>query len=209
MKWKVKNEYFATWLSKTIIVAPEEARNPIPWRLPTSKKAWRTELTMRPATRSAEQVGMPKYAATVAVKSLIVTEWEEGREIMWRKKGIAIIVLRYGLVLMPGGSIVRIVSSHPTAVSWYSLKKNTELTTLVWAIYADRLLLAVLFIAMVVMVNWWRTAMSSGTYCNTILQYIAKLLQYILQYINYFAIYCRNFLVQYMIYCNIRQYIVI
>ena len=42
------------------------------------------------------------------------------------------------------------------------------------------------------------------------LQCIAKLLQYILQYINHFAaIYCRNFLVQYVIYCNIRQYIAI
>ena len=80
MEQKVRNEMFAAWLSETIIIAPEEAKNPIPWRLPMSKKAWRTEFTMRPATRSAELVGMPKYAATVAVKSLIVTEGEEERE---------------------------------------------------------------------------------------------------------------------------------
>ena len=88
---------------------------------------------------------MVKYAATVAVKSLIVTEGEEERAIMRHKKRIAINALRYGLALMLGGTIV---SSHLTAVSWYFPKKDTELTTLVLEIYTDRVLFVVVFILM-------------------------------------------------------------
>ena len=159
--WWHKRQWNKRWGMKCLLRdCPKPYRNPIPWRLPMLKKTYRTEFTMRPATRSAELVGMPKYASTVAVKSLIVTEGEEEREIMWRKKGITIVVLRYGLVLMPGGTIVRIVSSHPTAVSWYYLK-NAEITALVLAIYADRVLVVVVFIAVVVEVSLKKTAVGA------------------------------------------------
>ena len=65
--------------SEIRVVFPEESRNPIPWRLSTWKKALRTESTMRSASYSAETVGIAKYAATVAVKSLIETEEEKER----------------------------------------------------------------------------------------------------------------------------------
>ena len=69
-------------------------------------------------------------------------------------KKIAIIALRYGSALMLSETIVRIVSSHPTAVSWYFPKKDTELTTLVLEIYTDRVLFVVVFILTVVEVSW-------------------------------------------------------
>ena len=51
---------------------------------------------------------------------------------------------------MVGLTIVRIVSSLlPTAVFWKPPKKDVELTTLVLAIYADRLLLVVVVIVLV------------------------------------------------------------
>ena len=40
-------------------------------------------------------------------------------------------------------------------------EKNTKLTTLVLAIYTDRLLLVVVLIAVVVVVSLWRTAMAT------------------------------------------------
>ena len=108
---------------------------------------------MRSASCSAEPVGSVKYAATVAVKSLIETEVEKERERIRRKNRIAIIVLRHGSALITGGTIVRIVRSLlPTAVSWETLKKDTELTTLLLAIYADRVLSVVAFIVVVVVV---------------------------------------------------------
>ena len=52
---------------------------------------------------------------------------------------------------MVGLTIVRIVSSLLLAdVSWKAPKKDVELTTLVLAIYADRLLLVVVVIVLVV-----------------------------------------------------------
>ena len=83
---KEKNVMSAARGSKTAIGFPEESRNPIPCRLPTTKKAWRTDSTIRSASRSTDPIGMAKYAATVAVKSLIVIEGEEERERMRRKK---------------------------------------------------------------------------------------------------------------------------
>ena len=50
--------------------------------------------TIRSASRSADPVVMAKYASTVAVESLIVTEGEEERKRMRRKKRIEIIALR-------------------------------------------------------------------------------------------------------------------
>ena len=73
---KERNVMSAARLSETIIGLPEESRNPIPCRLPTTKKARRTDSTIRSTSRSADPIGT-KYAATVAVKSLIVTEGEE------------------------------------------------------------------------------------------------------------------------------------
>ena len=55
------------------------------------------------------------------------------------------------------GKIVRIVSLLPTAVSWNFPKKDTELTTLVLAIYAYRVLVVVVFILTVVEVSLERT----------------------------------------------------
>ena len=49
---------------------------------------------MRSASRSVEPVGSGKYAATVAVISLIETEGEEEREIIRRKNRMTIIALR-------------------------------------------------------------------------------------------------------------------
>ena len=80
---------------------------------------------------------------------------------MRRKKIIAIIALRYGLALMFGKTSVRIVSSYPTAMSWYFPKEDTELTTLVLAIYADRVLFVVVFILTVVEVSLERTAVGA------------------------------------------------
>ena len=91
---KEKNVMSAARLSETAIVFPEEYSNPIPCRLPTTKKTLRTDSTTRSASRSTDPVGIAKYAATVAVKSLIVTEGEGEREIMRRKKRIMIIALR-------------------------------------------------------------------------------------------------------------------
>ena len=90
---KEKNVMSAARGSETAIGFPEESRNPIPCRLPTTKKAWRTESTIRSVSRSTEPVSMTKYAAIVAVKSLIVTEGEEERERMRWKKRIEIIAL--------------------------------------------------------------------------------------------------------------------
>ena len=80
---------------------------------------------------------------------------------MRRNKRIAIIALRYNLALMLGGTIFRIVSSHPTTMSRYFPKKDTELTTLVLAIYADRVLYVVVFILTVVEVSLERTAVGA------------------------------------------------
>ena len=66
---------------------------------------------------------------------------------------------------MFGGTIVRIVSSLPTAVSWNFPKKDTELTTLVLAISADRVLVVVVFILTVVEVILERTP--HWVSCNT------------------------------------------
>ena len=104
---------------------------------------------------------LAKYAATVVVKSLIVIEGEEERERIRRKKRIATIVLRYGSALMLGGTIVRIVSSHPTAVSWYFPKRDTELTVLELAVYVDRLLVVVVCIVSMVEVSLKRTAVGA------------------------------------------------
>ena len=53
---------------------------------------------------------------------------------------------------------MRIVSSLlSTTVSWKSPKKDSELTTLVLAIYADRLLLVVVLVLIVVVVILSRT----------------------------------------------------
>ena len=62
---------------------------------------------------------------------------------------------------MFGGTIVRIVSSLPTTVSWNSHKKDTELTTLVLAIYADRVLVVVVFILTMVEVSLERIAVGA------------------------------------------------
>ena len=76
---KVKNKMSAARLSRSVIWIPfpEEFRKPIPWRLSTWRKAWRTESTMRSASRSAAPVVIPKYFATVAVKSQKLTEGKE------------------------------------------------------------------------------------------------------------------------------------
>ena len=158
---KEKNVMSASRWSETVIAFPEESTNPIPWRLPTSKNACRTDSTMRSDSRSTEPVGMAKYAATVVVKSLIVIEGEEEREIIRRKKRIATIVLRYGSALMLGGTIVRIVSSYPIAVSWYFPKRDTELTVLELAVYVDRLLVVVMCIVSMVEVSLKRTAVGA------------------------------------------------
>ena len=71
------------------------------------------------------------------------------------------IDLRYGLALMLGRTIVRIISSHPTAMSCYFPKKDAELTTLVLTIYTDRLLFVVVFIAAVLDVSLKRTAVGA------------------------------------------------
>ena len=113
---------------------------------------------MRSASRSAEEVGIAKYAATGVVGSLIVIEEEEERERMRRKKRIATITLRYGSVLMSNGTIVRIVSSHPTTMSWYFPKKDTELTALELAVYVYRVFFGLMFIALVMEVSLKRTA---------------------------------------------------
>ena len=62
---------------------------------------------------------------------------------------------------MFGETIVQIVSSLPTAVSWNFPKQDTELTTLVLAMYADMLLVVVVFILTVVMVSLERTAVGT------------------------------------------------
>ena len=69
--------------------------------------------------------------------------------------------MRNGSALILGGTIVRIGSSHPTAVSWYLPKKDTELTTLVLVIYADRVLFVVVFILTMVEMSLERTTVST------------------------------------------------
>ena len=91
---KEKNVISAARLPGTVIDFPEKSSNPIPCRLPTTKKALRTYSTIRSASRSTNPVGMAKYAATVAVKSPIVTEGEGERGRMRRNKRIIIIALR-------------------------------------------------------------------------------------------------------------------
>ena len=114
---------------------------------------------------------MAKYSATDAVKSLTVIEGEEERERIRRKKRIAIIILRYGTALMLGGTIVRIVSSHLTNVSWYFSKKDTELITQVLVIYADRVLFMVVFILTVVEMSLERTAVGAMSHEKKVLLY--------------------------------------
>ena len=63
---------------------------------------------------------------------------------------------------MVGEIIVRIVSSLlPTAVSYNVPKKDTEFVMLVLVIHADRVLLAVVVIAIVMVVILSRTALSA------------------------------------------------
>ena len=91
---KEKNVISAARLPGTAIGFPEKSSNPIPCRLPTTKKTLRTYSTIRSASRSTNPVGMAKYAATVTVKSPIVTEGEGERGRMRRKKRIIFIALR-------------------------------------------------------------------------------------------------------------------
>ena len=59
---------------------------------------------------------------------------------------------------MVGGMIVQVVSVLlSTAVSWKAPEQNAELTRLVLAIYADRLLLVVVVILIVVVVSLYKT----------------------------------------------------
>ena len=62
---------------------------------------------------------------------------------------------------MFGGTVVRIVNSLPTTVSWNFPKKDTELTTLVLTIYADRILAVVVFILTVVEESLERTTVGA------------------------------------------------
>ena len=74
------------------------------------------------------------------------------------KRTIVVNVLRYGSALMGGGTIVRIVTSLLLVVVYWKVpKRDIELTKLVLAIYADRVLLVVVVIALVVVLEKSRT----------------------------------------------------
>ena len=63
---------------------------------------------------------------------------------------------------MSGGTIAHIVTSLlPTVVCWKVPKKDAELTTLVLAIYANRVLLVLVVIALVVVLKKSRTAIGA------------------------------------------------
>ena len=79
--------------SENNVSLTEESRNPTPWKFPTLKKMW-VESMMRSASRVVKSVGRTKYAATVAIKSLMETKGKEEREKMRQKKILTIISLR-------------------------------------------------------------------------------------------------------------------
>ena len=132
---------------------PAESIKSMSWTLATSKKSWCVDSTMCSASLSADPVFISKYDDTVAIKPF--RKWREsqrGQKYDEREDSNHCFAIRFGLV--GGVTILRIVILMiPTVVYWKGSKKGTKLTTVVLAIYADRVLLVLVVIALVVVLE--------------------------------------------------------
>ena len=108
---------------------------------------------MRSASCSAGLLERTKYAATVAVKSRMKPEGEEERR-MRRKERIGNhrLTIRFGADGR-GNDDANHKLAAPDRGLLERAERNAKLTTLVLAIYTDRLLLVVVLIAVVVVVS--------------------------------------------------------
>ena len=106
---------------------------------------------MRSASHSNDLLERTKYAATVIVKSLMEPEGEEERRMRRKKIDNHRLTIRLGADGRENDHANNKLAS-PDHGFLERAKRNAKLTTLVLAIYADRLLVVVVFIAAVVVV---------------------------------------------------------
>ena len=107
---------------------------------------------MRSASHSTDFLERTKYAATVIVKSLMEPEGEEERRMRRKKLGNHRLTIRFGADGR-GNDYANNKLAAPDHGFLERAKRNAKLTTLVLAIYADGLLVVVVFIAVVVVVS--------------------------------------------------------
>ena len=146
--------------SETNVGLPEESRKPTSWRLPTLKSV---DDRIHDAFRFTFHRIYGKDKICCYYRRQITNG--NGSEGRMRKKTTKKKNENHRLTIRFGADcrriILRIVSSLlPTTVSWNASKKDTELTTLVLAIHANRVSLVVVVILIVVVASLSKNAAS-------------------------------------------------